>query len=236
VFLSIIMPRKLVSISFIVIIATALLLTTITAVSLWATTQPALAKLSSSTGNDQNPEDKVLVATTPIDEISSRLTLVGLEEEEDYDNNDAAADDIDDSLDEASVTKYKDEVDQVDEGEQQCRKGDVLEGVYDPERLKVLSSCEEAIGIVEDYDRAHDDDIKLFLDVEEGYKRLLNDENYEKTNGELVVEIIPDDQGSSSVQIPDEGDRVRVVGAWVTDEGAGGWNEIHPAWKVEVLR
>jgi hypothetical protein len=37
------------------------------------------------------------------------------------------------------------------------------------------------------------------------------------------------------IEIPEDGDRVRVVGAWVTDEGAGGWNEIHPAWKVEVL-
>jgi hypothetical protein len=37
------------------------------------------------------------------------------------------------------------------------------------------------------------------------------------------------------IEIPEDGDRVRVVGAWVTDEDAGGWNEIHPAWKVEVL-
>jgi len=230
------MPRKLVSISFIVIIATALSLTTITAVSLWATTQPALAKLSSSTGNDQNPEDKVLVATTPRDEISSRLTLVGLEEEEDYDNSDAAADDIDDSLDEASVTKYKDDLDQVDEGDIQCRKGNVLKGVYDPGRLNVLSSCEEAIGIVDDSERVNDGDFKLYLDVEDEYKKLLNEANDERANGLLVVEIIPKDQDSSMVDIPKDGDRVRVVGAWVTDEGAGGWNEIHPAWKVEVLQ
>ena len=51
----------------------------------------------------------------------------------------------------------------------------------------------------------------------------------------MVVEIIPNDQDSSMIEIPEDGDRVRVVGAWVTDEGAGGWNEIHPAWKVEVL-
>jgi hypothetical protein len=76
----------------------------------------------------------------------------------------------------------------------------------------------------------------LFLNVEEGYKNLLNEENDDKTNGLLVVEVIPDDQESSLIQTPEEGDRVRVVGAWVTDEGAGGWNEIHPAWKVEVLQ
>ena len=221
-------------IRFTIIIAAALSLTTITAVSIWTTTHPALAKMSSATEKNQNPEDKVSVVTSAKDEISSRLTLISSEGEE-YAN---AADDenIDKSVDEASVTNYKDELGQVDESEQQCRQGDVLEGVYDPERLKVLSSCEEAIGIVEDSDIAHDDDLKLFLDVEGGYKKLLNEENDDKTNGLLVVEVIPDDQDSSSIQIPEQGDRVRVVGAWVTDEGAGGWNEIHPAWKVEVLQ
>ena len=101
--------------------------------------------------------------------------------------------------------------------------------------MKVLSSCREAIGIVDSSDKAHDDDIKLFLNVEDGYQDLLNKDNDKKTNGLLVVEIIPDDQDSSMIEIPKDGDRVRVVGAWVTDEGAGGWNEIHPAWKVEVL-
>jgi hypothetical protein len=227
------MPTKSMSIRFTIIIAAALSLTTITAISVWSTTQPALAKLSSATAKNQNLQDKISVVTSRTDEISSRITLVGSEGEEyaDDDNNN-----IDESLDEASITNYKDEVDQVDEDEQQCREGDVLEGVYDPERLNVLSSCEEAIGIVEDSDIAHDDDLKLFLDVEGGYKKLLNEENDDKTNGLLVVEVIPDDQDSSSIQTPEEGDRVRVVGAWVTDRGAGGWNEIHPAWKVEVLQ
>jgi hypothetical protein len=228
------MPTKSILIRFTIIIAAALSITTITAVSVWTISQPALAKLSSVTENNQNLEDKLSVANSDKDEISTRLTLVSSEGEE-YAN--AADDDnTDESLDEASVTNYKDEVGQVDEGKQQCREGDVLEGVYDPERLKVLSSCEEAIGIVEDSDIAHDDDLKLFLDVESGYKKLLNEENDDKTNGLLVVEVIPDDQDSSSIQIPEKGDRVRVVGAWVTDEGAGGWNEIHPAWSVEVLQ
>lgn len=228
------MPTKSILIRFTIIIAAALSITTITAVSVWTTSQPALAKLSSVTDNNQNLEDKLSVATSDKDEISTRLTLVSSEGEE-YANADDD-DNTDESLDKASVTNYKDEVRQVDEGKQQCREGDVLEGVYDPERLKVLSSCEEAIGIVEDSDIAHDDDLKLFLDVESGYKKLLNEENDDKTNGLLVVEVIPDDQDSSSIQIPEKGDRVRVVGAWVTDEGAGGWNEIHPAWSVEVLQ
>ena len=49
-------------------------------------------------------------------------------------------------------------------------------------------------------------------------------------------ELIPEDQDSSLIQIPEEGDRVRVVGAWVTDKAFNGWNEIHPVWQIEVLK
>ena len=142
------MPTKSMSIRFTIIIAAALSLTTITAISVWTTTQPALAKLSSATAKNQNLVDKVSVVSSAPDEISSRLTLVGSEEEEYANADDDNNNNLGESIDEASVTNYKDEVDQVDEDEQQCREGDVLEGVYDPERLKVLSSCEEAIGIV----------------------------------------------------------------------------------------
>jgi hypothetical protein len=197
------------------------------------TSQPALAKLSSSTGNNQYQEEEV-VATSQKGEISSERMLVGYEEKElyDIDAEDIDAEDIDDYSDKASTTKYEEE---EEEGDKQCRKGNVLKGVYNPGRLNVLSSCEEAIGIVYDSERVNDGDYKLYLDVEDEYKNLLNEANDERVNGLLVVEIIPKDQDSSMVEIPKDGDRVRVVGAWVSDEGAGGWNEIHPAWKVEVL-
>jgi hypothetical protein len=58
--------------------------------------------------------------------------------------------------------------------------------------------------------------------------KLLNEENYDRCNGLLVVEIIPipKEQGSSIIEIPEVGKRVKVVGVWVRD---GGWNEIHPS-------
>jgi hypothetical protein len=37
----------------------------------------------------------------------------------------------------------------------------------------------------------------------------------------IVVEIIPKVKDSSTIEIPQDGDRVRVVGAWMKDEGAG---------------
>ena len=63
--------------------------------------------------------------------------------------------------------------------------------------------------------------------------KLLNEENYDRCNGLLVVKIIPKEQGSNMIEIPEVGKRVKVLGVWVR---VGGWNEInHPAWKVEVL-
>jgi hypothetical protein len=194
------MLTKSMSIRFI-IIATILSLTTIIVVSIWVTTQPAVAKIYNARGNNRYLAEEVVETSSQEDEISSNLMLIGYE------------------------------------GEQQCRKGDVLNGVHDPGRLNILSSCEEVIGILDHSERAHDGDYKLYLDVEDNYKYLLNEQNGKRANGLLVVEVIPKDQESSSIQIPDDGDRIKVVGAWVTDDPDKypGWNEIHPAWKVEVL-
>jgi hypothetical protein len=117
-----------------------------------------------------------------------------------------------------------------------CRKGDVLADNHDPGKFKLLSRCEEVFGVIEkDEGRQHDGDLKYLLDVGDEYKYLLNDENDAKTDGMLVIEINPKDQDSSKIEIPEVGDRVRVVGAWVTDGETLGWNEIHPAWQIEIL-
>ena len=123
-------------------------------------------------------------------------------------------------------------------GQKVCRKGNVIADNHDPGRYDLLSRCEEVIGTIgEDEGRQPDGDLKYRLDVGEEYKYLLNEENYEKADGMLVIEINPNDQDSSMIEIPEEGDRVRVIGAWVTDDPDGnpGWNEIHPAWQIDVL-
>ncbi len=52
----------------------------------------------------------------------------------------------------------------------------------------------------------------------------------------LVIEIIPRDQiNNPSVQIPKNGDKIEACGAWLTDNLAGGWDELHSAWKVKIL-
>jgi hypothetical protein len=119
-----------------------------------------------------------------------------------------------------------------------CRQGNVLQAVERPARFNVLSTCEKAVGIVHDMKGTKEDDgdYEFSLDVEQPYKRLLNDANNSHRNGMLVVEIIPADQSLSAVQIPTNGDRIEVYGSWVTDKPAFGWNEIHPAWIVKILK
>ena len=112
-----------------------------------------------------------------------------------------------------------------------CRTGDVLNGASNEKDLKVLSECQEATGIVKHTKKMNDGDYKFFLDVDKKYDFLLNDKNKEKTDGFLVVEIVPKDQDVSGVSLPKTGDQVRIWGAWVTDKPKG-WHEIHPAWKV----
>ena len=116
------------------------------------------------------------------------------------------------------------------EGEE-CRGGDVLEGASNAKDLKVLAECQDAIGDVMHTKKMDDGDYKFLLKLDDQYQFLINDHNDEKTDGLLVVEVVPKDQDLQNVYLPEEGDKVRIWGAWVTDEPKG-WHEIHPTWQV----
>jgi hypothetical protein len=112
-----------------------------------------------------------------------------------------------------------------------CRTGNVLAGASNEEDLRVLSECQEATGVVMHTKKMDDGDYKFFLNLDDKFKFLTNEKNNDKTDGFLVVEIVPPDQGKNGVVLPKEGDRVHVWGPWVTDKPKG-WHEIHPTWKV----
>lgn len=112
-----------------------------------------------------------------------------------------------------------------------CRTGDVLNGASNEKDLKLLSECQEAVGIVKHTKKMDDGDFKFFLELDKKFDFLLNEGNTQKTDGLLVVEIVPKDQNIASASLPKTGDKVDVWGAWVTDKPKG-WHEIHPAWKV----
>jgi hypothetical protein len=112
-----------------------------------------------------------------------------------------------------------------------CRNGNVLSGASNEEDLKVLAECQEAVGDVMHTKKMDDGDYKFLLKLDDKYDFLINDKNNEKTDGLLVVEVVPDDQNIDSVVLPDSGDKVHIWGAWVTDKPKG-WHEIHPTWQI----
>jgi uncharacterized FlaG/YvyC family protein len=112
-----------------------------------------------------------------------------------------------------------------------CKTGNVLAGASNEEDLRVLSECQEATGVVMHTKKMDDGDFKFFLKLDDKFKFLTNEKNNDKTDGFLVVEIVPPDQGKSGIVLPKEGDRVHIWGAWVTDKSKG-WHEMHPNWKV----
>src|SRR6188768_1530237 len=112
-----------------------------------------------------------------------------------------------------------------------CKTGNVLAGASNEEDLRVLSECQEATGVVMHTKKMDDGDFKFFMKLDDKFKFLTNEKNNDKTDGFLVVEIVPPDQGKSGIIFPKEGDHVHIWGAWVTDKPKG-WHEIHPTWKV----
>jgi hypothetical protein len=133
-----------------------------------------------------------------------------------------------------------------------CR-ANPLEGVHHPWRLKIISPCAQIVGVLSRDPKLNpsDGDITVNVRPDPGYESLLNDKNV--TEGGLHVEVVPRDQpgctigqpvtgnednlgtcSGANVRIPQKGAHVRVIGAHVLDAWVG-WNEIHPAWRIDVL-
>ena len=132
-----------------------------------------------------------------------------------------------------NVEFAKKEKSESDLDDNNCKTSKILKGASNKKDLKILSECEKAVGKVKHVKEMPDGDYKFLLKLDKEDKSLLNKDNKKKTGGNLVVEIVPKDQDSKYVELPDKGDNVEVWGAWVIDKPKG-WNEIHPAWKVTV--
>ena len=117
--------------------------------------------------------------------------------------------------------------------------------VYERDRLRVIVPCTAVEGVVASVGSASDGDRHMSLKPQD--KSLLNYKNLIHTDDELIVEIVcgaptsaPIPSAacagySSPIASPKPGDRVRVTGAYVADEDHGGWREIHPVSRIEIL-
>ena len=172
--------------------------------------------------NLQKAEDRI---QKKLQELKDRLEKILSEENEEQQSLPTEEQKKVEEEDQFAIKEHK------SENDKDCRDGNVLAGASNEEDLKVLAECQEAAGEVVHTKKMDDGDYKFLLDVEDKYKYLLNEKNDDKTDGFLVVEIVPPDQDSKDIVLPDSGDKVHVWGAWVTDKPKG-WHEIHPAWKV----
>jgi excalibur calcium-binding domain-containing protein len=108
-----------------------------------------------------------------------------------------------------------------------------LDGVYHPERLRVIDPCRAASGRVTVLREEEDGDLHFDVELDRPYRGMLAAANLSQQHGDLVVEFMPRDRGH--LPVPKVGDRVRLVGAFVDDTDHG-WNELHPVWQVSIGR
>jgi Excalibur calcium-binding domain len=107
----------------------------------------------------------------------------------------------------------------------------VLEGVYDPQRLRVIDGCRAVRGRVARVLDEEDGDVHIDLALDRRYRRMLMPANYSERHGYLVVEFMPRDHGH--LPRPSVGDRLALVGAYVDDKDHA-WSELHPVWQLRV--
>lgn len=181
-------------------------------------------KKSKSDDKKSKLEDKIDKKETKLKERLERLESILSEDEE----KGKPVSNEKQKLNEKEDQKVTDE--HESETDKECRDGNVLDGASNQEDLRVLQECEEAEGEVMHTKNMDDGDYKFLLKLDDKYEFLLNDGNKDDTDGFLVVEVVPKDRDSTL--LPDEGDKVHIFGAWVTDEPKG-WHEIHPVWSVE---
>jgi hypothetical protein len=120
------------------------------------------------------------------------------------------------------------------------------EHVYRSYRLKVLEKCKSVTGYVEILRKEADGNYHILLRLDEGQGQLINNGNYAKQKGCLVLEpicvnkVTQEDAIESckdfvnKVYIPAKHEHVKVTGSYVVDNEHG-WMEIHPVTKIEVI-
>ena len=125
-----------------------------------------------------------------------------------------------------------------------CR-ANPMANVRDPRRLKLLSRCETASGIVGVTRVESDGDVDVFLRPDRGSSRLINATNKSRFGGDLLLEIVPADRPGCSrgkpvpygtctgahIATPKSGTHILATGPHVLDQ-AHGQMEIHPVWNI----
>src|SRR5205085_8284333 len=105
-----------------------------------------------------------------------------------------------------------------------------LMGVYDPDRLEVLKTCQTFRGVVLFVKHEEDGDYHVVMKPDPGYSSYLNDDNLRYQDSGLVAEIMQ----RQRFPLPFAGEHIAMFGTWVLDRDYG-WDEMHPVWAITNL-
>src|SRR5438552_5718260 len=95
----------------------------------------------------------------------------------------------------------------------QCRKGNPLEGVSNPLRLRVISDCEVGSGIVRSVNLLDDGDWRIDVSLSPRYCNLLDVGNVSPQNGRLGWGLIP--RNKPRIPVPPVGSKITSFGQFV---------------------
>ncbi|HUQ21093.1 MAG TPA: hypothetical protein VM099_15855 [Gemmatimonadaceae bacterium] len=116
--------------------------------------------------------------------------------------------------------------------------------VYNPSRLRVVSACITATGVITESSADDDGDQHFLIRLDPGQDQLLAKRNLKKKNGDLVGEIVCANKVHlkrarkacsnyiNPIAKPTVGSHVKVTGTYVIDSH-NGWAEIHPVSRIE---
>jgi hypothetical protein len=120
--------------------------------------------------------------------------------------------------------------------------------VYRKDRLRVLSACEVATGIVKGTEIERDGDLEIWMAPDPKYSFLMKPGN-QHSRGWLVVEvpcqapIVQDDAMGAcdgftgpKVRVPDVSSHIVVAAPWVEDRSHHMWAELHGARVIRLPR
>ena len=118
--------------------------------------------------------------------------------------------------------------------------GTVQNGVWGPERLRVLDACVTVSGVVEGISStsgpANDNDFSIDIRLDSQYGGLLSLGNVVLEGSLMHAEVVPSQQGTLAGALASlkPGDRITITGTLVLDTDHGWGSEIHPVWAIAL--
>jgi hypothetical protein len=115
--------------------------------------------------------------------------------------------------------------------------------VYNPGRLEVVDRCVTVTGTVAKVTKEEGGDYAIHIALDKNYENLLNNQNFERQDGNLIVRAICQHKDrekkqecnnlSLTMEIPAKGAHVKVTGSYVLNRTTvGAWAEIYPATSI----